>query len=119
MFKFFRGLKSKIALKPIIDDQILFETDTNTLLFDDGTNRKHVKDPSAGKSLSFSDHVLSLKDSDNNVISSVNISTPTIFYVDISTGHLLYQTADDITLTGDVIIPGDLTVNGSVTVTSS
>lgn len=116
MFKFIRDLKAKIATKSIADNQILFERDSGRLLIDDSTTRVAVKDTSAAKSLTFTDHTLTLKDADGNTLSSVNISNPTYLSVNISNGHLYYSVGDDITLIDNVTIPGNLTVNGVVTV---
>lgn len=119
MFKFLRGLASKIATKPIIDGQFLLEKDSGRLLIDDSTTRVAVRDTSAAKSLTFTDHTLTLKDADGNTLSSVNISNPTYLSVNVSNGHLYYSVGDDITLIDNVTIPGNLTVNGVVTVNGS
>lgn len=116
MFNFFKGLKSKVAAKSVANDQVLFSTDTGQLNFDMDSTRHPVKDPTAGKALSYANKTITLSDAEGNTLSSVDITSSTnLFWVDIETGHLMYIADDTLSLANNLTINGDLTVNGSTT----
>ena len=121
MFKFLKGLKARIDAKAVADSQVLFSTDTNQLFFDIGSTRYQVKDP---KSLAYASHVISLKDVNGTVISSVDISSPTVFTVNTADGHMYYNIPDytqgvngDLSVNGNLSVSGTATIDGGITTT--
>lgn len=92
MLNFKSGIASHIALTTTASGNVLFSTDTNELKFDLSNNeRKSVKDTSAGHSLSFADDILSLKDANNNVLSSVDLELSMQPSLNMTDGHLYFD----------------------------
>ena len=93
MLKMFYGLSSAIINKAKAAGQLIFATDTNQLLVDIGNTRYPVKDPTAGKSLSYTNQIISLKDESNTVISSVELNPTLDFQMSVNPadGHLYWD----------------------------
>ena len=103
---FIRGLLSAFASKARADGQMLFATDTNELFFDhpganNTTVRSAVKDKGAGRSFTYTDHTLALKDGANNTLSTATIAPDMSDWAALSIssndGHLYYNKSDQLT----------------------
>lgn len=97
MLKLLYDVSSAIINKAIAAGQLIFATDTNQLLIDIGNSRYPVKDPTAGKALSYSNQILSLKDDTNTVIDSVELDPTLDFQMtfDSATGHLYWGSINE------------------------
>lgn len=101
---FLRGLLSAFTSKSTTDGQMLFATDTHELFFDhEGTNntvvRSAVQDKGAGRSFTYTDHVLTLKDGANNTLSTATIAPDIDDWAALeinANGHLIYTKSDQL-----------------------
>lgn len=97
MLKLLYDVSSAIVNKAISAGQLLFATDTKQLLVDIGNSRYPVQDPTAGKSLSYVNQTISLKDATNTTISSVELDPTLDFQMvfDPTDGHLYWGSINE------------------------